>query len=268
MADALPGSVPVALLYSFFVDHFVSGMAAGAVEGQPLAPENGEARTYVLIPGADGRASYWDRVAPILRERGRGVVAVDLPVTDPAAGFEEYVWAVVEAVGGRRDGLTLVAQSLGGFIAPVAAERLPARAIILLNAMVPAPGESANDWWTNTGQAEARAAHYASEGLDLPAEFDPLEAFFHDVPPEVVQQAMAAGQQHVRFDTLFQQPWPLTSWPRIPTRFLQGRDDRLFPLEFQRRVVSERLGVTVEEMPGGHLVALSRPKELADRLER
>jgi multiple sugar transport system permease protein len=33
MAAALLGSVPVALLYSFFVDHFVAGMTAGAVKG-------------------------------------------------------------------------------------------------------------------------------------------------------------------------------------------------------------------------------------------
>ena len=33
MAAALLGSIPVALLYSFFVDHFVSGMTAGAVKG-------------------------------------------------------------------------------------------------------------------------------------------------------------------------------------------------------------------------------------------
>src|SRR5213082_1735398 len=33
MAAALLGSVPVAVLYSFFVDHFVAGMTAGAVKG-------------------------------------------------------------------------------------------------------------------------------------------------------------------------------------------------------------------------------------------
>ena len=35
-----------------------------------------------------------------------------------------------------------------------------------------------------------------------------------------------------------------------------------------RRVVHERLGITPDEIDGGHLVALSRPKELADRLEK
>jgi hypothetical protein len=48
---------------------------------------------------------------------------------------------------------------------------------------------------------------------------------------------------------------------------LGGRDDRFFPVEFQRRVVRERLGISPDEMAGGHLVALSRPKELADRLK-
>jgi pimeloyl-ACP methyl ester carboxylesterase len=52
----------------------------------------------------------------------------------------------------------------------------------------------------------------------------------------------------------------LTRWPDVPTRFLQARDDRFLPGEFQRRVAQERLGITPDEMPGGHLVALSRPK--------
>ena len=47
---------------------------------------------------------------------------------------------------------------------------------------------------------------------------------------------------------------------------LAGRDDRFFPLEFQRRVAADRLGLAVDEIPGGHLVALSRPVELAERL--
>jgi pimeloyl-ACP methyl ester carboxylesterase len=132
--------------------------------------------------------------------------------------------------------------------------------------MVPKPGESAGQWWEITGQEEARAAHYAREGLVLPVQFDPIEAFFHDVPADVVEQAMAMGEPAVRFDTLFSQPWPLSAWPAVPTRFIQARNDRFFPIEFQRRVVADRLGIPVEEIDAGHLVALSRPQELAQRL--
>jgi pimeloyl-ACP methyl ester carboxylesterase len=45
-----------------------------------------------------------------------------------------------------------------------------------------------------------------------------------------------------------------------------GRDDRFFPVEFQRRIARERLGTEIETIPGGHLVALSNPEGLTERL--
>jgi hypothetical protein len=42
----------------------------------------------------------------------------------------------------------------------------------------------------------------------------------------------------------------------------------LLPPEFLRRLVAERLGITPDEIAGGHCVALSHPKELAEILER
>ena len=53
----------------------------------------------------------------------------------------------------------------------------------------------------------------------------------------------------------------------MPTRFLLCRDDRFFPADFLRRVVQDRLAITPDEIDGGHCVTLSRPRELADRLE-
>jgi pimeloyl-ACP methyl ester carboxylesterase len=222
--------------------------------------------TFVLVPGAGGQAWYWHRLVPELQARGHEAIAVDLPAADDAAGFAEYADAVVAAIGDRRTGLVLVGQSLAGFTVPLVAERLPVEGIVLLNAMVPKPGESGGEWWDATGQAEARAAYAEREGRSADP-FDPLADFFHDVPPEIVAEAMAAGEPE-QSGTPFAKPWPLAAWPDVPTRFLQGREDRFFPLEFQRRVVAERLpGVEVEELPGGHLLALSRPVELAEALD-
>jgi hypothetical protein len=39
------------------------------------------------------------------------------------------------------------------------------------------------------------------------------------------------------------------------------------PADFLRRVVRERLDITPDEIESGHCPALSRPKELAERLE-
>jgi hypothetical protein len=38
-----------------------------------------------------------------------------------------------------------------------------------------------------------------------------------------------------------------------------------FPIEFQRRVARERVGKDVQQVPGGHLVALSNAEGLTER---
>jgi pimeloyl-ACP methyl ester carboxylesterase len=67
--------------------------------------------------------------------------------------------------------------------------------------------------------------------------------------------------------TPLDEPWPLGSWPDVPTRVLSGRHDRMFPLDSQRRVARERRAIEVEEIDGGHMVAMSNSAELANRLE-
>lgn len=241
--------------------------------------------TYALVPGADGAAWYWHRVVPELRARGHRVITLDLPSAD-SSGLDDFADAIAAAVasggsgpaGSEGDGgpagtdaarpLVVVAQSLAGFSAPLVCTRLPVDRLILVNAMVPVPGETAGDWWGNTGQAEARAEYAAAIGRrGAAAEFDLRTDFFHDVPDDITEQAFAAAPGGPP-SGIFAQPWPLRTWPDVPTRFLQGRDDRFFPLEFQRRTVRERLGLEIEELPGGHLMALSRPRELAQALLR
>ena len=220
--------------------------------------------TFVLVPGAGGEAWYWHRVVPELAARGYEAVAVDLPAADDAAGLPAYADAVVAAAGDRRD-LLLVGQSMGGLTVPLVCDRLPVRLLVLLNAMTPRPGESGGEWWDNVGFEAARREQADRDGRRLADDPDLLDAFFHDVPEDVRAEAMRRGDP-VQSPTPFAAPWPRDAWPDVPTRFLAAREDRFFPVEMQRRVVGERLGLRVDEMPGGHLVALSRPAELAGRL--
>ncbi len=221
--------------------------------------------TYVLIHGAGSDSWYWHRVAPELRARGHDVVAPDLPCDDESAGLAEYTDVVVKAIGARSD-LIVVAQSLAGFTAPLVCARVPVNLLVMLAAMIPAPGESGNEWWTNTRYAEARREENRREGRPADAPFDVKAVFFHDVPPEVVAAAFARGERQ-QSGTPMEQPWPLAAWPDVPTKFLLCRQDRFFPAPFMRRVVQERLHITPDEMDGGHLPALSRPQELVERLE-
>src|SRR5215216_1504769 len=186
--------------------------------------------TYVLIHGAGDVGWYWHLVEPDLRARGHDVVAPNLPCEDDSAGLTEYADAVIEAIGDRTD-------------------------LVVVAPMIPAPGEAPADYWSNT-----RYEDEVRESYD-----DEIALFYQDVPPELAAEALKRGRP--QSEARMHEPSPLKTWPDVPTRVLLCRDDRLFPPSFLRRVAEERLGITPDEIDGGLTPALSRPKELAERLE-
>ena len=223
------------------------------------------ATTFVLIPGAGGAAWYWQRVVPLLEKAGYEALAVELPADDARKGLSAYADIVIRAIGKRND-VTLVAQSMGGFTAALVCARAPKRIrrLVFVNAMIPVPRETAGDWWDDTGSEKARKAAARRDGYA--AEFDLETYFLHDVPKRVAREL--AKHERDEVGIAFREPARFDAWPDIPIHVVVGKDDRLFPREFQARVARERLGQAVDEVPGGHLVALSRPHELAKRLIR
>jgi pimeloyl-ACP methyl ester carboxylesterase len=221
--------------------------------------------TFVLIPGAGGDDRYWYLVVRRMQARGHDAVAVSLPAGDDSAGWKEYADVAADAVGDRT-GVIVVAQSLGGFSAPLVCERVPVELLVLLNAMIPAPGETGEAWWSNTGQGDAMRDHLIGLGLSAGDADDDDVVYFHDVPAEVREEAFGHGEFQQSW-TPMTEPWPLEAWPDVPTRVLVGRDDRLFPADFQRRIARERLGIETDEISGGHLLALSEPAGVVERFE-
>ncbi|HUC67090.1 MAG TPA: alpha/beta fold hydrolase [Stellaceae bacterium] len=219
--------------------------------------------SFVLIPGAGGMAWYWHRVTPLLEQAHHEAIAIDLPGDDGAVGLDAYADIVIRAIG-ERPNVVLVAQSLGGFTAPLVCARRAVKMLVLVNAMIPQPGETPAAWWGNTGAVAARVAAATAGGYS--AEFDLSTYFLHDVPDWVLRHG--PSRQRDQAEAIFSQPCRFDHWPRIPIRVIASAEDRFFPLEFQRRVAGDRLSTEVDAIPGGHLVALSHPKALADRLLR
>jgi pimeloyl-ACP methyl ester carboxylesterase len=217
---------------------------------------------FVFIPGAGGMAWYWHRVIELLAAGQREVIAMDLPADDERAGLRDYTETVLRAMG-RREEVILVAQSLGGFTAPLVCARARIRALILVNAMLPLPGERVGAWWENTGASQARIEAAKRAGYSI--EFDERTYFLHDVPSEVLSAAPAQRRQSER---IFEDRCEFDQWPAMPIHVLAAEDDRFFPVDFQRRVARERLGKDPQTLTGGHLVALSNPEGLVESLLR
>ena len=196
----------------------------------------------------------------LLAEAGHEAIAVDLPGDDETAGLARYTELVVDAIGSRTD-VVLVAGSLGGFTAPLVCERASIRELVLVNAMIPDPGETARDWWVNTSALEAQEEAARAGGY---GPFDLETYFLHDVDAEIA----AEGEPHQRpeADTAFDSVCDFTKWPAVRIRVLAGADDRFFPVDLQRRVARDRLDIAVDVLPGGHLLPLVQPRPVADYL--
>jgi pimeloyl-ACP methyl ester carboxylesterase len=216
---------------------------------------SGEA-TFVPVHAAGDGAWSWHLVAAELEARGHDVVAVDLP-EDGAAGLWDYADVIVEAVG-QRDRLVVVAHSFGGFTAPLVCDRLTVDALVFVSAMVPAPREAPADWWTNTGHAQAPRATDTGDG--------DIATYYHDVRPELAAEAMRRARNHPS-ERAYREPWPLDRLPHVRTRAALCMEDRLFPAEWMRSLLHERLGVAPDEIQSGHCPMLSVPGELARLLE-
>jgi pimeloyl-ACP methyl ester carboxylesterase len=216
--------------------------------------------TFVFVPGAGGVAWYWHRVVSLLEDAGHEAIAVDLPGDDDRAGLSAYADRVLEAIGARQ--VVLVAQSLGGFTAPLVCTRVRVRMLVFVNAMIPVPGETAGEWWAKTGSEPARIA--AADRGGYSTDFDLATYFLHDVPPEIIEEGEA--HQRPEADIVFGEPCRFEAWPDVPIHVIAGRDDRFFPVDLQRRGAQERLHAEIDELAGGHLLALSNPDGLVDQL--
>ena len=144
--------------------------------------------TYVLIHGAGDVGWYWHLVEAELRARGHDVVAVDLPCDDEAAGLGDYAQTVVDAIGDRTS-LVVVAQSFGGYTAPLVCRRVPVDLLVLVAGMVPLPGESAMEMFEHTGYAQP-----TDEAAALSETDSLIAAFLHDMPRTLALEALSKGK--------------------------------------------------------------------------
>ena len=192
---------------------------------------------FVLIPGASGSAWLWHRVVPLLEDAGHEAIAVDLPGDDPDAGLQAYADLTVAACGSDPD-LVVVAMSLGGFTAPLVAERVDVRQLVLLNAILPVPGGTAASGATPWARPRLgwrrrrRAATRQSSRWTRTSSTTCHPTWWPSRWRTIATRRSGASRIAATF----------TAWP-ASVRALGGVDDRLFPIDLQRRVACERLGV-------------------------
>jgi pimeloyl-ACP methyl ester carboxylesterase len=222
---------------------------------------------YVLVHGAYHGAWCWDLLRPELEARGHRVVAADMPCEHPDAGADEYASAVLDVAGPSDEPAVVVGHSMGGLTVPLVAERMPARLMVFLCALLPRVGQSFDEQQDDmgTGFVPSETPDANPDGSASWPEQGAVEMFFHDCPPDLARDAARRlRRQHWRVS---QETTPLLAWPDVPSAYVVTTQDRVIAPAYQRRLARGRLDVEPVEIACGHSPFLSQPAKLAALLD-
>jgi pimeloyl-ACP methyl ester carboxylesterase len=224
---------------------------------------------FVLVHGSYHGAWCWDLLVPELERLGHRAIAVDLPISEPNAGGQDYADAVVDASARLAEPI-VIGHSMSGLVIPLVPAARPVRRLVFLAAFLPIPGVSINAQRASgpiDGTTPPTTAEWTSLGDDvwMVGPNTARELFFHDASPEIA--AWAAARLRPQGYHVMNEPSPLRRWPDVPVDVIACRDDRAINPEWVRTSARERLGVDAVEIDGGHSPFLTRPAELAALLD-
>jgi pimeloyl-ACP methyl ester carboxylesterase len=228
---------------------------------------------FVLIHGAWHGAWCWERVAPLLRERGHRVATPDLPShgADHTArwrvtlgGYAKRVCAAARELGG---GAIAVGHSMGGMVITQAAAREPElfSGLIYLCAFAPLPGDSLMSLAARDPAARTRDAMERGLIASTIRAGSGAEVFYNTCSPEDARAAEARLVPQPSF-AMFQR----ASAPRgpLPKRaYIECTQDRAISLALQREMRA-RAGIErVATLETDHSPFYSAPARLAETLD-
>ncbi len=218
--------------------------------------------TFCLIHGAWHEPSCWDQLVPRLEDLGHDVVAPDLPLHDPKAGFDERIRPALVALGAIDRQVVIVGHSQGTAYSSLVAAAKPDALLVHL---CPRLGGF---------NAPLGAPRAFREGIPFPAErSDGTSVWDADTAVSVLYRRLQPETarslaQRMRPMAMPAGDYPLSAHPDNPRVLIYATEDELFDPAWERFMAREFLGVEPIQIPGGHFPMIEDPDALGDLLDR
>jgi pimeloyl-ACP methyl ester carboxylesterase len=215
--------------------------------------------TAVLVHAAWADASSWTKVTALLRERGLGVRAAQIPLTS----LGEDAAAVKRLLRQVHGPVLLVGHSYAGAVVTAAgADNPQVKALVYIAAIVPDEGET-------VGALFQRAEPKPNTRPQLAPDADgflwlPSGAFANAVAPEASREESALMEinQHPIALKCLGEPMTSAAWKQKPSWFLLAEKDRMISPDTQR-LMAERIRATIHSLGVDHTPLASAPQSVA-----
>jgi pimeloyl-ACP methyl ester carboxylesterase len=216
----------------------------------------GDIRNVVLVHGAWADGSSWQGVYDLLVERGFHVSIVQNPLTS----FADDVSAVNRVLG-RQDGpALLVGHSYGGMVITEVGLHPKVAGLIYVAAFVPDKGESVQNLLHDLPPVQP-----SDDGFLF---FDPKlfhRLFAADLDEH--QAGMLAAAQVPAAASELTAAVTNVAWRNKPSWYLVASEDRTIPPDREREM-ARRANATTVEVPGSHVVYVSKPHAVVKLIEQ
>lgn len=232
-------------------------------------------QSIVLVHGAWMDASAWDKVIPLLENKGYDVGAVNLPghgsdnTPYEQIQLQSYVHAVKKAIGDKT-GVILVGHSMAVIVISQVAEDIPTQLnkLVYVAAYLPQNGESLyglsqqdkdshiGKYWRQNDPEHYSPASIAPEGIK--------ECFAADCDDATVQKLI----QNHKADALAPLATPVSltadKFGQVEKVYVHTTRDNAVSYYLQQRMVSQTPVSVVYSLDSSHSPFFSHPAELAN----
>lgn len=218
--------------------------------------------TIILVHGAFADATGWQKVIPLLEEKGFNVVAVQ----NPLKSIADDVATTKRMIASQTGDVVLVGHSYGGvIISGAGAGESKVKALVYIAAFAPDAGEKIGELIAQFPPSSLPTAIVPDSAGYLYID----RAKFHEVFAQDVSKTesyvMAATQKPVA-GASFGEPLAAAAWNTVPSWYVVSAQDRAINPDLER-FFAKRMKATTSELAASHVSFISQPAEIAKVIE-